>query len=74
MSQVSQVSEDADGAAERFAQVLGMLLAGSSVTSAQIRMMVSCTHELTSETIRRVLEGKVREAYLKKDAQKQVRE
>ena len=71
--QVSQVSQDAPGVADRFGQVLTMLLAGTSVTSAQIRMMVACTYELTSDTIRRVMEEKLREAYQKKEVQKQVR-
>lgn len=72
LQQVSQVSEDAPGVADRFGQVLKMLLAGSSVSSAQIRMMVACTHELTSETIHRVMEEKLREAYQKKETLKQV--
>lgn len=74
LANVSQVSEDAEGAADRFSQVLGMLLAGSSVSSAQIRMLVSSTHELTGETIQAVMEERLREAYQKKEAQKQVRE
>ena len=69
---VSQVSEDTPGAAVRFSQVLGMLLAGTCVSSLQIRMMVTCTHELTDETIQAVMEGKLREAYSHKEAQKQV--
>lgn len=69
---VSQVSEDAEGAADRFSQVLGMLLAGSSVSSAQIRLLVTTTHELTSETIQAVMEDKLRAAYQNKEAQKQV--
>lgn len=73
LQQVSQVSQDAPGVAERFGQVLMMLLAGSSVSSAQIRMMVACTHELTSETIHRVMEEKLREAYQKKEIQKQLK-
>lgn len=72
LRQVSLVLEDAPGAADRFSQVLTMLLAGSCVTSAQIRILVSCAHELTSETIQSVLEAKLREAYQKKESQKQV--
>eukprot|EP00603_Paraphysomonas_imperforata_P005796 CAMPEP_0114430066 /NCGR_PEP_ID=MMETSP0103-20121206/9834_1 /TAXON_ID=37642 ORGANISM="Paraphysomonas imperforata, Strain PA2" /NCGR_SAMPLE_ID=MMETSP0103 /ASSEMBLY_ACC=CAM_ASM_000201 /LENGTH=393 /DNA_ID=CAMNT_0001599471 /DNA_START=210 /DNA_END=1387 /DNA_ORIENTATION=- len=71
LKQESQVSQDGPGVADRFGQVLKMLLAGTSVSSSQIRMMVSCTHELTSETIHRVMEERLREAYQMKAEQKQ---
>lgn len=73
MKNVSQVSVDDPDAEARFARVLNMLLAGKSVSSAQIRMLVECTHCLTSETVNRVIEEKAREAYQNKQKQKELK-
>ena len=72
MSNNSRVTKDKEGAADRFSQILGMLLAGSVISIQQIRLLVETAQQLTKETIESVMTNQFRMAYELKEEKKRV--